>query len=101
MLLRRNPGFVHCIRVGRELVGHNHVNVGARCSPDVFRQCAGLRIFGVEEPQIAAALPDADYNFFGLLASVNAPADLLAAYVGLIHLYSAIQLWVVDLFAIA
>src|SRR5581483_8400290 len=86
-----HSSFRHSERIGHKLIGHDHVHVTANVLADVLRQCAGLSIFGMEESQIAAALTDTDYNLFGFLASINAPPDLLATYVGLIHFDSAIQ----------
>src|SRR5207245_925963 len=71
-----DSSFVHRIRIRGELIGHDHIHVTAYVLFDVLRQCAGLRILSMEEPEIAAALTDANYNLFCFLACVNAPADL-------------------------
>ena len=89
--LARHPGFVHCERIGGEVIGYDHIHVRANVLADVLRQCAGLRIFSMEEAEIAAALTDADHNFFRFLASVNTPSDLFAAYVGFIYFNRAVQ----------
>src|SRR2546423_383557 len=91
MLGARHSSFVHGERIGGEVIGHDHIHIRANVLADVLRQCAGLGIFGMEETKIATTFPDADYNLFGFLASINTPSDLFAAYVGLIYFYRAIQ----------
>ena len=92
MLAGRDADALQGERVGNELIRHNHVNIFAHIFLDVFRQGAGLRILSMKKAEIAAALPDADNYFFRFLASVDAPTDLFAAYIGFIYFDCAIQL---------
>lgn len=79
-------------RVGVEFVGHNEVNVLAHRLSNVLRQSASLNVLRVEEPQIAAALPDADYDlFFGISESWLAVTFLTRTDVGFVYLDSAIH----------
>ena len=91
MLGTWHSSLIHGKRIGGKVVSHDHINVRADVLADVFRQCARLRIFRMEESQVATALTDADHNLFCLFASVNTPADLFAAYAGLIYFDRAIQ----------
>ncbi len=50
--------------IDRKVVGHYNVNVLRDVLFNVLCQRAGLYILRVEEPQIAAALPDANDDFF-------------------------------------
>src|SRR4029077_7430965 len=91
MLLCRHASFLHGPWIGCKLISNEHVNITAHVLLNVFRQRAGLRILSMEETQIAAALPDADYNLFRLLASVDTPSDFLSAYIGFIYFDCAVQ----------
>src|SRR5271170_8141563 len=54
--------------IGRKLIGHNHINVFAHMLFDIPSQRSGLRILGLEEPQLASTLLDADDGDFCFLA---------------------------------
>src|SRR5208282_3281513 len=47
-----------------EVIRENHVNVITDVFLNVLRQSARFNVLSVEEPQIAAALPNADHDFF-------------------------------------
>ena len=98
MLFTWYSGALHCMRICGEVIRHDHIHVTADVLADVLGQCSRLGVCGMEEPQIAAALTDTDHNLFCLFASVNAPSDLFAAYVGLIYFNGAIQFGSGDLF---
>jgi hypothetical protein len=91
-------GFPESGRIGGEIISNDDINITRNVLADVLGQRAGLRIFGVEESQIAAALTDADYDFFCLLAVVNTLADLLSAYVGFVYFANAVHLRLCNLF---
>lgn len=86
-----DSSFDHGRRVTCQFISDDHFYIGADVFLDVLRQRAGLRILSMKEPQIAAALPDADYNFLLILAVAYALALLLSAYVGFIYLNRARQ----------
>jgi len=90
----------NCTRVGREFVGNDYFHVSADVFFDVFRQCTFLGIVSVEEPQIAATLPNTDDNFFGVpfAAPAGTVAPLLAADVGFVHFDSTVKHGLIDLF---
>lgn len=77
MLMRWHRSLLESRRVGYKVVRHDHVNITRNVLADVLRQRARLRIFRMEEPQVAVTLTDADDNLLGPLACVNALADLL------------------------
>lgn len=96
MLAAWHSSFIQRERVCEEFVRHDHVYIAAHVLADVLRQCSTLGILSVKESQFSGsltliALANSDYNLFLLFASINTPADLLAAYIGLVYLYSAIQ----------
>src|SRR6202040_4166429 len=76
VLARRNASTLHCERIGNEFIRHNYIHIAAHVLFDVLCQRARLRVLGVEEAEIAAALPDANNYLFGFLASVDSPSDL-------------------------
>src|ERR1035437_5259901 len=63
LVLTENASLCDCARVSAEFIRHNHVNIVGNIFSDVLRQRARLHIFGMEEPQRTATLPDADNNF--------------------------------------
>ena len=75
-------------RIDSGLVGHNHFDVAADVRVDNFAHRRGLRVFGMNQPEIAVTLPDADDN---LLFGAVAPLAGLAANVGLVNLYRAAE----------
>src|SRR5271165_5703772 len=82
--------FAKSLRIGRKVIGHDDINVVRDVLLDVPRQSSTLSILSVKETKIAAALTDADDDFF--LVALTAPAltvaVLLAAYIGFVHLNS-------------
>ena len=92
MFRSMNPSLDHCAWIRGEFVGHDNVHVGTSIFLDVLRQRARLHIFGMEESQFAAALFDADDNFLLLHRATTSTLDMrLAANIGFIDLYDAIQ----------
>ena len=69
--------FAESLRIGREVIGDNNVNVAVDVLLNILRQSATLGIFCVEEPQVAAALANANYDFFGVpLAPPSLPVTM-------------------------
>jgi len=60
----RDISSLHCERVGREIIGHNHVHIFTYVIPNELRDRSGLNITGMKHSQIAIPLTDADYDFF-------------------------------------
>ena len=87
----RNPGLFHGERVGTEIIGHDNLDIFRNVIFDILRQRSALNILSMEEPEIAAALPDANHSFFPRSASSEASTFVLSADIGFIHLYRAIQ----------
>lgn len=83
--------FANRILVGRECVGNEHVNIGAYILANVFCQRTALGIFGTKESQSAAALPDADNNFFRFFSGAWAATSQLAANIRLVHFDSTVK----------
>lgn len=91
MLLSHCEGF-HGGRIGIEFVGHNYIDIGAYILADELRQCAGFSILRVEEPEITAALPNADDDLLvGISVSGFAVGMLFPADVSFINFDSAVQ----------
>lgn len=65
-------------RISNEIIRHNHVNIGGDILADVLRQSAALRIFRVEESQIATTFSNTDDNLFRIFASPHTLADSLS-----------------------
>lgn len=84
--------------VGLQGVGNDYVHISADVLSDVLLQRAGFRIFNMEEPNISAALPDADNYFLRSLGSFGTPAQHFSANVGFVHLDSTFQHWTLCLF---
>lgn len=80
-----DSGFDHCLRIGTILIGDDHFNVGAHILFDVLRQSAGANVLRVKEPQIAAALPDSEYDLFVAASPSLTFAMRDSADVGLVH----------------
>ena len=74
-----------CGRVGRVIIGKDHIHILADVLPDVFGECLSLHIFGMEQSEFPVALPNADYNFFILQATVPAASLIYPANEGLIY----------------
>jgi hypothetical protein len=65
-----------CRLISRQFVGNNYVYIGADVFFDVLRQRAFACILGMEEPEIAGALTNANDDFF--LVTFSAPAVTVA-----------------------
>src|SRR4029077_11129831 len=77
-----------------KIIRHDYVHIRAHIFLNVLRQCPALAIIGMEETEIAAALPDTDYNLFRGATSTLAALGGLAANISLIDFYDAAQrLW--------
>jgi hypothetical protein len=78
--------------VGVQFVGHDYVYIFANVVPDELCQCAALNILSMEEAQIAATLPDTDYDLLvGVPVSCLAVGMLLSANVGFVHFDSTVE----------
>lgn len=91
VLSAMDPSFDHSRWITRQFIGDHDFHIGAHVFLDVLCQRAGLRICRMEESKIAAALPDANYDFFLILAVPDSLASLLSANVGFVHLNSAVK----------
>lgn len=76
-----------------KFIGHDHVNIGTHVFSNELRQGAGLRILRVEEPQVAATLPDTDYDLLGAFpeSRLALMAALYSADIGLIYFDGAVH----------
>jgi hypothetical protein len=84
-------GISNRFRVGWQSVGNDNVNIGANIVTNVLSQCARLGIFGVKEPQIAVALPNANhYLLIGRSLSASG-ITLFSADIGFIHFDSTVK----------
>lgn len=97
MLPSVDSSFNHRGGIPRQFIGDHDLHIGAYVFLDVLCQCAGLRIFGMEEPERSPAFADADNDFFLILAVANALASLFPADVGFVHLDRAGQHRLIDL----
>src|ERR1700726_3492067 len=78
-------------RIDGRFVSHNHFDVAAHVGIDNLAHRIGLCIFGMNQAQIAIALPNPDDHF---LFTFWPPSALLSADVGLVYLNSATKfLW--------
>ncbi len=71
-------------------VGHNHIHILGDVLADVLRQSSALGVLCVKEPEIAAALPDADNDLFVAVTETSLAKCVLAATdVGFVNLYGS------------
>jgi len=85
-----NSSFHHGLWVGLQFIGDHHVNVCAHVLFNKPCECSRFRIFGMKEAEIAATLPNADYDFF--VGCVRSTSTLLnSADIGLVHFDSTLQ----------
>jgi hypothetical protein len=78
-----DASFDHRLGIGREFVGEDNLDLSIDVFLDVFGQCAGLCVLRMEESKIAAALTNADHNFFVVIPVLN--RTLITADVGFVH----------------
>lgn len=83
--------FPHGNGVSRGIIGEHDFYVFADVLADEFRQCARLRIFGVEEAEIAVALTDAHHHILVVPTSGLPSIAIFAANVSYIHFDLPIQ----------
>src|ERR1700730_1261317 len=89
MLIRLH--LIECPRIDCGFVSYDHFNMAPEIRVDNVAHRGRGRILGPNQPQIAVALSDADYD---LLDALWTPAALLATYVGFVYLYGAAKrLW--------
>ena len=73
-------------------VGNDHINIFRDVLFDISLQSAALSIFGVEEAEIAATLPDADDNLLVAVSESSfTPSPLASANKGFVNLDSTTQ----------
>ena len=83
--------FPHGDRICRGIIGEHDFYVFADVLADELRQCARLRIFGVEEAEIAVALTDAHHHILVVPTSGLPSIAIFAANVSHIHFDLPIQ----------
>jgi len=76
--------------IGLVIVGEQHVHIFAQILADEPFERPAFHVFRVEEPKIAAALPDADDNFLLVLPATAFP-DSLSADIRFVHFNFAVQ----------
>jgi hypothetical protein len=59
----------HSFWIGWQFICDHYLNVSTDIFLNVLRQCSGLRILGMEETQITAALPDTNHDLFVIVGS--------------------------------
>jgi len=91
VFLNRNASFLHREGIGGKVVRNDHIYIFGDVLLDETGKRSALCIFRMEESQIAIALADSDNGLFGVLAIPYALADLLSAYIGLVHFNRAIK----------
>lgn len=83
-------GLNHRLRIADPVIRDDSIHVHADAIFDVLCECVRFGILDVIEPYVAAALPDADYDFFvGPASSAAAPFN--AADVRFVHFDRAIE----------
>src|SRR5260370_16084452 len=93
----RPLSFLHSRIIRGGIIGENDFHVLGDILADVLCERSALRVSGVEEAEIAVALADADDYFFIVVLCDMALAAIHAADIGNIHLYLAIQHWLISL----
>ena len=79
-------------RVGVQFVSHDHLNIFADILTDILCQCSRFHILSMEEPEIAAALADADHDLLvGIAVPSLAVGVLLTAEIGFVHFDSTVH----------
>jgi hypothetical protein len=86
-----NSGFLHREWVGTEIVRHDYINIFGDILANVSGESSGFHIPCVKESEIAATLPNADYDFFVSSAPTNASAFMLSPDIGFVHFDCAIK----------
>jgi len=84
-------GFPHGGDVRNVVIGENDFHIFADILADVLCERARLCIVRVEEPEIAVALADADDHFLVIILGDVAFAAHLAANIGSVHFYFAVE----------
>ena len=97
MIHRLMPHALHGLRIRAELIRDNHIHIGTDVLLNVLGQRPGLNVFGAEETQITAPLPDADHNLFVVQLRCATFAAILPAHIGLVNFNRAIQHWAISL----
>src|SRR5271165_953329 len=78
--------------VGVQFVRYDDIHILADRFADIFRQSPGLHVLRMEETQVAAPLPNADYDLFFAVAVSGFTVSLFTSTnVGFVHFYSAIH----------
>ncbi len=83
-------GFNHRFRVADPIISDDSIHIHTDAIFDVLSQGVRFGVLDVIEPDVAAPLPDADYDFFVGAAS-GAPATLHAADIRFVHFDSATE----------
>jgi hypothetical protein len=95
VLALMDSGFNHRLGISNPIVRNDFVQIHTHAVFQVFCERLRLRVLGVEEPQLATALSDADDNF--RLGSVRATSTVLdAANVGFVHFDCPADHWLID-----
>lgn len=92
-----NLGLNHRFRISRPFIREHYFHICRDIFLDVLGERVGFGIPCMEKPQFASALTDANDYFFGVFPYLVSESSLFAANVGLIHLYPAIQHWLIGL----
>src|SRR5260370_18849240 len=60
----RNSSSLSCVRVRSKIIGNDHVHIGLDVLSDILGERSSFYIIGMEQPQIAIALPNPNHDFF-------------------------------------
>jgi len=85
------PNVLGCASISLPIIRVQDVHIFADILADVLFERAALGVFGMKETQIAAALTNADHNFFPLVQRILALPPIFPADVGFVHLYLAVE----------
>src|SRR2546426_1166056 len=83
--------FAQSLGVGCQFIGHDHIHILRDIFLDISGQSSALCILGMEESQLAIALPNADHYLFVGRCFPAPWVSLLSTHIGFIHLDSTIQ----------
>lgn len=90
VLVLVNASLNHCLGVANPIIGDDPTHVHTDAIFDVFGERVRFGVLDMVEPNLAAALPDADYDFF-IRAAPGTSTVLDTADIGFIHFDRAVE----------
>ena len=84
-----------CAPIASPIIRVQNLDIFAQVLADVLFESSALRILGMKEPEIAAALTNSDYDFL-VRSGVTFGPQFLAANKGFVHLHFSVEHWPIN-----